>query len=159
MSSIPVLKPREVIATLAAPGFKETRQRGSHKRFRHEDGRVTTVPVHPCSTRQCPGSGSRRKGAFLFPKNAARRSPYNIVRCWHTVRAHAKLGSVRLHDLRHTAASHAVMSGENLRCITLAGIRRSPVVRVGFFHVAAGITVDVQLVVEYIEKTRGTSTG
>ena len=46
MSSIPVLKPREVIAILAALGFKETRQRGSHKRFRHEDGRATTVPVH-----------------------------------------------------------------------------------------------------------------
>ena len=46
MSSLPVLKPREVIAILAALGFEETRQRGSHKRFRHEDGRVTTVPVH-----------------------------------------------------------------------------------------------------------------
>ena len=56
----------------------------------------------------------RRKEAFLFPKNAGRRSPYNIVACWHTVRADANLGRLRLHDLRHTAASHAVMSGENL---------------------------------------------
>ena len=31
---------------LAALGFKEIRQRGSHKRFRHADGRATTVPVH-----------------------------------------------------------------------------------------------------------------
>jgi predicted RNA binding protein YcfA (HicA-like mRNA interferase family) len=42
----PVLKPREVIALLERLGFREVRQRGSHKQFRHADGRVTTVPVH-----------------------------------------------------------------------------------------------------------------
>ena len=46
MPQVPVLKPREVIAILAALGFEEVRQRGSHKRFRHPDGRDTTVPVH-----------------------------------------------------------------------------------------------------------------
>ncbi|MGH7603855.1 MAG: type II toxin-antitoxin system HicA family toxin [Gemmatimonadaceae bacterium] len=46
MSSIPVLKPREVIARLEKLGFIEVRQRGSHKQFRHPDSRVTTVPVH-----------------------------------------------------------------------------------------------------------------
>jgi predicted RNA binding protein YcfA (HicA-like mRNA interferase family) len=43
---IPVLKPREVIAILNALGFVEVRQRGSHKQFRHPDGRATTVPFH-----------------------------------------------------------------------------------------------------------------
>ena len=38
--------PREVIAILTAPGFEQVRQCGSHKRFRHADGRATTVPVH-----------------------------------------------------------------------------------------------------------------
>ena len=42
----PVLKPREVIALLERLGFQEVRQRGSHKQFKHQDGRVTTVPVH-----------------------------------------------------------------------------------------------------------------
>lgn len=46
MGSIPVLKPREVIARLERLGFVEVRQRGSHKQFRHADGRVTTVPMH-----------------------------------------------------------------------------------------------------------------
>ena len=46
MPPVPVLKPREVIAILAALEFEEVRQRGSHKRFRHPDGRATTVPVH-----------------------------------------------------------------------------------------------------------------
>jgi predicted RNA binding protein YcfA (HicA-like mRNA interferase family) len=46
MRHFPVLKPREVVALLEALGFSELRQRGSHKQFRHPDGRCTTVPFH-----------------------------------------------------------------------------------------------------------------
>ena len=46
MGSLPVLKPREVVARLERLGFAEMRQRGSHKQFRHADGRQTTVPFH-----------------------------------------------------------------------------------------------------------------
>ncbi len=46
MGNIPVLKPREVIALLEIQGFIEIRQKGSHKQFRHPDGRGTTVPFH-----------------------------------------------------------------------------------------------------------------
>ena len=43
---LPVLKAREVVRTLERLGFVEVRQRGSHKQFRHADGRSTTVPFH-----------------------------------------------------------------------------------------------------------------
>jgi predicted RNA binding protein YcfA (HicA-like mRNA interferase family) len=46
MAKLPVLKPREVVALLETLGFVEVRQRGSHKQFRHPDGRGTTVPFH-----------------------------------------------------------------------------------------------------------------
>ena len=46
MGSLPVLKPREVIRVLERLGFVEIRQRGSHRQFRHPDGRQTTVPDH-----------------------------------------------------------------------------------------------------------------
>ena len=46
MSKPPVLKPREVVAILNKLGFTEIRQRGSHKQYRHPDGRGTTVPFH-----------------------------------------------------------------------------------------------------------------
>lgn len=46
MGNLPVLKPREVVSLLEALGFQEVRQRGSHKQFKHEDGRQTTVPFH-----------------------------------------------------------------------------------------------------------------
>jgi predicted RNA binding protein YcfA (HicA-like mRNA interferase family) len=43
---VPALKPREVVALLQGLGFAEVRQKGSHKQFRHPDGRGTTVPFH-----------------------------------------------------------------------------------------------------------------
>ena len=46
MGKLPMLTPRQVIAALKQLGFVEVRQRGSHKQFRHPDGRVTTVPDH-----------------------------------------------------------------------------------------------------------------
>ncbi len=46
MSSIPVLKPQEVVRILENLKFAEVLQKGSHKQFRHEDGRATTVPFH-----------------------------------------------------------------------------------------------------------------
>ncbi|MFQ5822955.1 MAG: type II toxin-antitoxin system HicA family toxin [bacterium] len=46
MGKIPVLKPREVTLILKALGFREVRQRGSHKQYQHPDGRRTTVPFH-----------------------------------------------------------------------------------------------------------------
>lgn len=46
MGNLPVLKPREVAAILEKLGFVEVRQRGSHKQYRHADGRGTTIPFH-----------------------------------------------------------------------------------------------------------------
>lgn len=46
MGTTPVLKPREVTGLRLALGFQEVRQRGSHKQYRHPDGRGTTVPFH-----------------------------------------------------------------------------------------------------------------
>ncbi len=46
MSKAPVLKPRELVRLLEALQFREVRQRGSHRQYRHADGRATTVPFH-----------------------------------------------------------------------------------------------------------------
>ncbi len=46
MTKPAVLKPKEVAAILEKLGFVEIRQRGSHKQYRHTDGRRTTVPFH-----------------------------------------------------------------------------------------------------------------
>ena len=46
MGTLPSLKSREVVILLESLGFAEVLQRGSHKQFRHADGRGTTVPFH-----------------------------------------------------------------------------------------------------------------
>ena len=46
MGSLPVLKPKETARILENLGFVQVRQRGSHRQFRHPDGRQTTVPDH-----------------------------------------------------------------------------------------------------------------
>ena len=58
--------------------------------------------------------GSRDPDASLFPRHAEGRGIWVFTNCWRTVCADAKLGRLRLHDLRNTAASQAVMAGENL---------------------------------------------
>ncbi|MGI8425958.1 MAG: type II toxin-antitoxin system HicA family toxin [Actinomycetota bacterium] len=47
MGSTPTLKPREVARLLEQLGFLQVRQRGSHRQYRHPDGRGTTIPFHP----------------------------------------------------------------------------------------------------------------
>jgi len=41
------IPPQKVIKVLEKIGFKITRRRGSHVFLKHQDGRVTVVPVHP----------------------------------------------------------------------------------------------------------------
>jgi predicted RNA binding protein YcfA (HicA-like mRNA interferase family) len=46
MPQLPILKPRELITALEKAGFVAVRQKGSHVRLQHQEGRVVSVPVH-----------------------------------------------------------------------------------------------------------------
>lgn len=46
MPKLPVVSAKQLIKILENLGFRESRQKGSHKFFKHEDGRVTSVPFH-----------------------------------------------------------------------------------------------------------------
>ena len=46
MSRLHPVQAREVIRFLVSAGFIQMRQKGSHKFFRHPDGRTATVPDH-----------------------------------------------------------------------------------------------------------------
>ena len=46
MTNWPTLKSSQIARALKKAGFTITRQKGSHARFEHPDGRATTVPVH-----------------------------------------------------------------------------------------------------------------
>ena len=84
----------------------------------------------------------RDPDAFLFPRRAEGRGVWVLTNCWRTVCADAKLGRLRLHDLRHTAASQAVMAGENLPLVgKLLGHRRHKTTA-GYAHLADGHLVE-----------------
>ena len=69
--------------------------------------------------------GARDPDACLFPRYAHGLGAYGLAAAWRAVRGYAKFGKVRLHDVWSTAASHAVMSGENLPLVSkLLGHRR-----------------------------------
>lgn len=40
-------KAKELMRAAEKLGFVRTRQKGSHARWCHKDGRATTIPVHP----------------------------------------------------------------------------------------------------------------
>ena len=72
----------------------------------------------------------------IYPNGPDWGGQYSLAACWHTVCADAELGRLRLHDLRHTAASHAVISGENLPLVgQLLGHRRHQTTA-GYAHLA-----------------------
>ncbi len=57
--------------------------------------------------------GERDSGAFVLASYAYGKGYESMRDCWRAACADAGLGRLRLHDLRHTVASQAVMSGEN----------------------------------------------
>ena len=86
--------------------------------------------------------GPRDPDAFLFPRHAEGRGDWSLTTCWRAVCEDAKLGRLRLHDLRHTAASQAVMAGENLPLVgKLLGHRRHSTTA-GYAHLADGHLVE-----------------
>ena len=86
--------------------------------------------------------GERCPDRFLFPDYANGRGYYPLRDCWRVLCEDTDLGSLRLHDLRHTMASHAVMSGENLPLVgKLLGHRRHRTTA-GYAHLADGHLVE-----------------
>ncbi|MCB0065311.1 MAG: type II toxin-antitoxin system HicA family toxin [Caldilineaceae bacterium] len=46
MSRLPMVTPQDMCRVLEELGFTLVRQRGSHRFYRHNDGRSTVVPFH-----------------------------------------------------------------------------------------------------------------
>jgi predicted RNA binding protein YcfA (HicA-like mRNA interferase family) len=46
MSKLPILTGLELVKILEKVGFKNVRQKGSHVFLKHQDNRITIIPVH-----------------------------------------------------------------------------------------------------------------
>ena len=85
----------------------------------HEDGLMLAdaktgprkVPLNS-QARRILGCRQREGSPFVFPSPHDPSQPRgNDLKVWYRVRQEAEIEDVRLHDLRHTHASHAVMNG------------------------------------------------
>ena len=74
--------------------------------------------------------------AFLFPSFAHGKGYYRLRDCWRAVCENAKLGRLRLRDLRHTAASQAIMADENLPLVGKLLWHRRHRTTAGYAHLA-----------------------
>ena len=81
--------------------------------------------------------GERHPDAFLFPRHAGNAGHQDLVRTrWHKMCAEAGIATARLHDLRHTVASQAVMAGENLPLVGKMLGHRRHATTAGYAHLA-----------------------
>jgi len=62
-------------------------------------------------------SGAPVEAIYVFPGNSLGKPMTTIKTFWGQVRRDAGINDVRLHDLRHTFASHLVSSGQSLETI------------------------------------------
>jgi integrase len=78
------------------------------------------VPLSPPALELLKGIRDESKetqatlGRFIFPGDAPDKPLQHIKKAWASICAKAKLEEARLHDLRHTYASHLVSSGLSL---------------------------------------------
>jgi integrase len=74
---------------------------------------------------------------FVLPGNRQGCSFQGIQRPWQRIRNQAGLQNVRIHDLRHCYASHAVASGESLYIVGAILGHRSPSTTQRYAHLAS----------------------
>jgi integrase len=61
--------------------------------------------------------GATNPSSYVFPNRTGDAALYDIKRAWKAILKAAELENVRLHDLRHTFASHLVQGGFSLEMI------------------------------------------
>lgn len=74
--------------------------------------------------------------AYLFPGNATGQPLQDIKKFWKVVTAQAKIADYRLHDNRHTHASHLVSSGLSLEIVGRLLGHTNPTTTKRYAHIA-----------------------
>jgi len=77
-----------------------------------------------------------RTGLYVFPGADTEHPRTDLKRPWSRIRTAAGLGDVRLHDLRHSFASHAAMSGMGLVVVGKLLGHKSPATTARYAHFA-----------------------
>lgn len=82
MSKLTVISSKDMVKILEKLGFEEVRQKGSHKSFRHKDGRTTLVPFHGEDLgRGLRGTRAGDKGTGSSSQKGSKRGTRNLSPC------------------------------------------------------------------------------
>ena len=102
------------------------------------DGKTGPRKVYlSCKAREIIQRQSRTDSSFVFPSlgDPSRPTP-RTPRVWYLIRKRAGLEDVRLHDLRHNFASHAVMQGVPIPTVARLLGHREVSMTLRYAHVA-----------------------
>ena len=78
----------------------------------------------------------RAESAVVFPSPKNPGQPFSLdLKLWRSVRKEAGIEDVRLHDLRHTFASHAVLQGIPLPVVSCLLGHKRPSMTLRYAHV------------------------
>ena len=75
------------------------------------------LPLSPQAIGILETMKSESTSAFLFPGKVEGKSLQEIKTAWNTIRKKSGFPDLRIHDLRHTYASHLVSSGLSLSIV------------------------------------------
>ena len=89
-------------------------------------------------------AGLPKRSSWIFPSRSIKThiNSKSLFRTWHRFRTEAGLSDVRLHDLRHTYASLAVMQGENIPTVGRLLGHNNPATTLKYTHLADGMVVE-----------------
>jgi integrase len=79
---------------------------------------------------------------WVFPGRIKGEHLENLKNAWAEVRTEARIGNARIHDLRHTFASHLVSSGQSLEVIGKLLGHTQPQTTMRYAHLADGALRD-----------------
>ena len=88
--------------------------------------------------------GLPRTSTWVFPSTRTGKSldAMTVARFWYGLRSQTDLQDVRLHDLRHTYASTAVMAGENILTVGRLLGQNDPGTTLKYMHLANDAVVE-----------------
>jgi len=79
--------------------------------------RMEHLPLSTIALEMLKKMKSRSDSSFLFPGKVPGKPLQEIKKAWNTIKKRAGISDFRLHDLRHTHASHLVSSGLSLNIV------------------------------------------
>jgi len=88
--------------------------RGDHIALPDSKTGARRIPLPPTAQRVLEALPSVSGNDYVLPGKSGDKHVTDLERPWRRIRKLASLGGVRIHDLRHTYASHAVAQGMNL---------------------------------------------